>query len=94
MSCVASQEANVAKAESRIAEAAAAGAQIVCLQELFAGLYPCQSEDHTRFGDAEPIPGPTTERIAAAANHGVVVVGSFFERLPRAVSQHGRDLRC
>jgi N-carbamoylputrescine amidase len=81
MSCVASQEANVAKAVSRIAEAASAGAQIVCLQELFAGLYPCQSEDHSRFGDAEPIPGPTTERIAEAARrHGVVVVGSFFER--------------
>ena len=81
MSCVASQEANVAKAESRIAEAAAAGANIVCLQELFAGLYPCQSEDHARFGDAEPIPGPISERIAAAAaRHSVVVVGSFFER--------------
>ena len=81
MSCVASQERNVAKAVSRIAEAASAGAQIVCLQELFAGLYPCQSEDHARFGDAEPIPGPATERIAAAARqHQVVVVGSFFER--------------
>src|SRR5262245_12473675 len=81
MSCVASQERNVAKAEARIAEAASAGAQVICLQELFAGLYPCQSEDHARFGDAEPIPGPTTERIAAAARqHGVVVVGSFFER--------------
>ncbi len=85
MSCVASQEANVAKAVSRIAEAASAGAQIVCLQELFAGQYPCQSEDHARFGDAEPIPGPTTERIAEAARrHGVVVVGSFFERRARA----------
>jgi N-carbamoylputrescine amidase len=81
MSCVASQERNVAKAIARIAEAASAGAQVVCLQELFAGLYPCQSEDHARFGDAEPIPGPTTERIAAAAReHQVVVVGSFFER--------------
>jgi N-carbamoylputrescine amidase len=81
MSCVASQEQNVAKAVARIAEAASAGAQIVCLQELFAGLYPCQSEEHVRFGEAEPIPGPTTERIAEAARrHGVVVVGSFFER--------------
>jgi len=81
MSCVASHEANVTKAETRIAEAASAGANIVCLQELFAGLYPCQSEDHARFGDAEPIPGPISERIsAAAARHGVAVVGSFFER--------------
>jgi N-carbamoylputrescine amidase len=81
MTCVASHERNVEKAVARIGEAASAGAQIVCLQELFAGLYPCQSEDHARFGDAEPIPGPTSERIAAAARrHQVVVVGSFFER--------------
>src|SRR6478672_11922344 len=81
MSCVESQEANVAKAETRIAEAAAAGAHIVCLQELFAGQYPCQSEDHSRFDEAEPIPGPTSEALSAAAReHGVVVVGSLFER--------------
>ncbi|MBI2825323.1 MAG: carbon-nitrogen hydrolase [Planctomycetia bacterium] len=81
MSCVASKEQNVAKAESRIAEAASAGAQIVCLQELFAGFYPCQNEDHARFGEAEPIPGPTSDRVAAAARrHQVAVVGSFFER--------------
>ena len=77
----ASKQQNVDKAVSRIAEAAAAGAQIICLQELFAGQYPCQSEDHTRFDEAEPIPGPTSQRIAAAAReHGVVIVGSFWER--------------
>src|ERR1700731_513506 len=81
MSCGASRGANIAKALDRIAEAAAAGANIVCLQELFAGLYPCQSEDHRRFDEAEPIPGPTSERLAdAARQHGVVIVGSLFER--------------
>ena len=81
MSCTAEKQPNVAKAVKRIAEAAAAGANIVCLQELFPGHYPCQSEDHSRFAEAEPIPGPATEAIAAAAKqHGVVVVGSFFER--------------
>jgi N-carbamoylputrescine amidase len=81
MSCAASKEENVAKAQGRIAEAAAAGANIVCLQELFATHYPCQSEDHARFADAEPIPGPTSQRIAEAARReGVVVIGSFFER--------------
>jgi len=75
------KERNVEKAIKRIGEAAAAGANIVCLQELFAGQYPCQSEDHTRFDQAEPIPGPTSERLSAAAReHGVVVVGSLFER--------------
>jgi N-carbamoylputrescine amidase len=77
----AAKEANVRKALARIAEAAAAGANIVCLQELFAGQYPCQSEDHSRFDQAEPIPGPTSEALSTAARqHNVVVVGSLFER--------------
>jgi N-carbamoylputrescine amidase len=75
------KDRNVAKAVERIGQAAAAGANIVCLQELFAGQYFCQSEDHARFDEAESIPGPTSEAIAAAAKeHGVVVIGSFFER--------------
>jgi N-carbamoylputrescine amidase len=81
MSCVPQKGPNVAKAVSRIAEAAAAGANVICLQELFAGQYPCQTEDHRQFDEAEPIPGPTSEAIAAAARDSrVVVVGSFFER--------------
>jgi N-carbamoylputrescine amidase len=77
----ASKERNVEKALARIGEAAAAGAQVVCLQELFAGQYPCQSEDHSRFDQAEPIPGPTSEALAdAARRQRVVVVGSLFER--------------
>jgi len=81
MTCAPAKEPNVAKALSRIAEAAAAGAQIVCLQELFAGQYPCQQEDHGRFAEAEPIPGPTSRALAQAAlEHRVVVIGSLFER--------------
>jgi len=81
MTCAEAKSANVDKAVARIGEAAAAGAQVVCLQELFAGPYPCQSEDHTRFAEAEPIPGPTSEALAGAARrHGVAVVGSIFER--------------
>jgi N-carbamoylputrescine amidase len=81
MSCSQAKAPNIAKAIARIGEAAASGAQIVCLQELFAGQYPCQSEDHARFGEAEPIPGPSSEALAEAARrHAVVVVGSLFER--------------
>lgn len=81
MTCTREKEPNVRKAVSRIGEAAAAGAQIVCLQELFAGEYFCQSEDHARFAEAEPVPGPTSKALAAAAreNH-VAVIGSLFER--------------
>ena len=57
------------------------GAQIVCLQELFASPYPCQEEDHGHFALAEPIPGPTADQLQqAAAEHKVVVIGSLFER--------------
>ena len=81
MQCSEDKEANVAKAIDRVAEAAGQGAKVICLQELFATPYPCQSEDHARFAWAEPIPGPTSDRLAAvAAEHGVVVVGSLFER--------------
>jgi N-carbamoylputrescine amidase len=81
MSCGPSKEANVAKALDRVAEAARQGANVVCLQELFAGLYFCQSEDHRWFAEAEPIPGPTSEALAAAAKkHGIVLLGSLFER--------------
>jgi len=76
-----SKQRNVDKALERIGQAAAAGAQIISLQELFHGQYPCQSEDHARFDEAEPIPGPTSELLSEAARqHGVVIVGSLFER--------------
>ncbi len=81
MTCTAAKQPNIDKAVARIGEAAAAGAQVICLQELFAGHYPAQEEDFRRFDEAEPIPGPTSDAIAAAAKqHQVVVVGSFFER--------------
>src|SRR3954462_14253839 len=81
MTCSESKCTNVEKAIARIAEAAKRGANIVCLQELFTGPYFCQTEDHRWFGEAEPIPGPTSQALAAAAKkHGVVVIGSLFER--------------
>jgi len=81
MQCTPSKEENVAAALRKIDEAATQGAQVVCLQELFATPYPCQTEDHDRFADAESIPGPTSQALSAAARkHGIVVVGSLFER--------------
>ena len=81
MSCTEVKAENVGRAIERIEEAAANGVQIVCLQELFHGRYPCQSEDFNRFAEAEPIPGPTSTQLSDAARRlGVVVVGSIFER--------------
>ena len=75
------REANLAAAEAAVAEAAKRGAEIVCLPELFTGYYFCQTEDHAHFDLAEPIPGPSSDRLAAAARKNkVVVVGSLFEK--------------
>jgi N-carbamoylputrescine amidase len=81
MRCGADPAANLRTAVARIGEAAQQGAQIVCLQELFRSQYFCQREDAALFDLAEPIPGPSTDALGrAAAAHGVVVIGSIFER--------------
>jgi N-carbamoylputrescine amidase len=81
MRCTADPEANVVKAAARIREAAQAGAQVICLQELFRSPYFCQREDPALFDLAEPIPGPTSERLAKVARDtGTVVIASLFER--------------
>ena len=73
--------ANFAVIQQRVAEAAVRGAALVLLQELHDGAYFCQHEAVDTFDLAEPIPGPGTERLGALAKrHGVVIVGSLFER--------------
>jgi N-carbamoylputrescine amidase len=69
------------KAIAGIKEAAAKGANIVCLQELFTSLYFCDVEDYENFKLAEPIPGPSTDILSAVAKEaGVVVIASLFEK--------------
>ncbi|MDG2305125.1 MAG: carbon-nitrogen hydrolase [Candidatus Binatia bacterium] len=81
MQCEEDPERNLAEALARIAEAKELGAKIVCLPELFRSRYFCQTEDHDKFDLAEPIPGPTSDALAAAARkHEVVLIGSIFER--------------
>jgi N-carbamoylputrescine amidase len=73
--------ANLAVIEQRVAEAAAQGARLVLLQELHNGAYFCQHEAVAEFDRAEPIPGPSTERLGKlAAKHRVVLVSSLFEK--------------
>jgi N-carbamoylputrescine amidase len=75
------RDRNVARAIEKIESAVSDGAQVICLQELFTGPYPCQSEDHRIFAWAESIPGPTTDELSAlAAKHQVVIVAPLFER--------------
>jgi N-carbamoylputrescine amidase len=73
--------ANLERIAERVAEAAKRGARLVLLQELHNGPYFCQHESVDEFDLAEPVPGPTSERLGALARqHGVVIVGSLFER--------------
>src|SRR6266581_6289736 len=73
--------ANVARAERLVRDAARRGAQIICLKELFNATYFCKAQQCDRFDLAEPIPGPTTERMQAIAREiEVVVIVPIFER--------------
>ena len=81
MSCVADKASNLTKAIAQIRAAAAKGAQLICLQELFTSLYFCDVEDYDNFDLAESIPGPSTEALqATAAELEVVIVASLFEK--------------
>ena len=81
MRCSQDPSENLKNAIALIREAAAQGAQIICLPELFKTVYFCQEENHKYFQYAEPIPGPTTERLSALAKElQVVIVASLFER--------------
>jgi N-carbamoylputrescine amidase len=81
MSCSIDPDVNLNKAIAGIREAAAKGAEIVCLQELFRSQYFCREENAALFDLAETIPGPSTEAIGAVARElGVAVVASLFEK--------------
>jgi N-carbamoylputrescine amidase len=81
MSCEKETQPNIEKAITEIRKAAADGAQIVCLQELFTSLYFCDVEDYENFKLAEPIPGPTTDILSPLAKElGVVIIASLFEK--------------
>jgi len=72
---------NVERAVEFVRDAADQGAQVICLPELFRTQYFCQREDAALFDLAEPIPGPTTARIAEVAREkNVTVVVSVFEK--------------
>ena len=77
----ADREANVDRGEQLVRAAAGRGAQIICLKELFNRQYFCKSQQSDRFDLAEPIPGPTTDRMQALARElAVVLVVPLFER--------------
>ena len=81
MSCTPAPEQNLERAIAHLRAAAAKGAEIVCLPELFQTQYFCQREDIALFDLAEPIPGPATERLGIIARDlKITIIASLFER--------------
>src|SRR5688572_10998461 len=81
MACGEDPAKNLKKALGLLDRAAAKGAQLVVLQELFAWRYFCFEENHDWFRFAEPVPGPTTAAVGKAARrHGISVVVPLFEK--------------
>ena len=75
------RDAQLEASIAHVREAAARGAQIVCLQELFNSPYFCKSTHADRFDLAEPIPGPTTDRMQLLAQElEIVIIVPIFER--------------
>lgn len=75
------REKTNACSEALIRQAAAAGNQLICLQELHTGEYFCQQESEQVFGLAEDLDGPTSQWLGGlAAELDIVIVGSIFER--------------
>src|SRR3984893_7826711 len=80
-SCSLDPNENLEKTAWKIREAAARGAQVICLQELFRSQYFCREENAELFALAESIPGPSTETLGKLARElKVVIVASWFER--------------
>lgn len=76
------KEKNIEKAKKYIKEAAANGAKIICLQELFNTIYFCLGEENPKYFDlAEPIPGPTIDEMGKTAREEkIYLVAPVYEK--------------
>ncbi len=81
MRCSNDKAESLRHAVEMLEEAAKKGAKVACLPELFLTHYFCQEENPDIFDLAEPVPGPTSQKLAEVAKRtGMVIVGSIFER--------------
>ena len=84
--CTNNKEENLQEAIVKVREAAAKGAQIICLQELFTSLYFCDEENYDNFSLAEAIPGPSTDALQKVSGElGVVIIASLFEKRTQGI---------
>ncbi len=86
MACVDDAATNIDRAEALVRQAAAGGANVILLQELFETPYFCKTERTEFFALAKPFEGnPLVARFASVAKElGVVLPVSFFERAGQA----------
>ncbi|MGQ0538978.1 MAG: carbon-nitrogen hydrolase [Gemmatimonadaceae bacterium] len=85
--------ANTERQIARVREAHSNGAQIICLQELFNAPYFCKRQDAALFDLAEPIPGPTTDRMQSLARElETVLVVPLFERQAAGIYRNSAAL--
>ncbi len=74
-------ETNLRYSLEEIQTAANSGADLIVLCELHSHLYFCQEESTQYFSYAQSVPGPLTERLAAAAkSNNVIIVSTVFEK--------------
>ncbi len=75
------QAAMLEKHLPMIHEAGKQGVQILCLQEIFNGPYFCPSQDRRWYDAAEPVPGPTLDKLVPLAKkYQMVMVVPLYER--------------
>ena len=80
------KQAVIDKTIPLIREAAKSGAKVICLQELFHTPYFCIEQDTEQFDLAEPIPGNTTEQLAAISREmGIYLIVPIFESVHNSV---------
>lgn len=81
MKCDEDPRKNLEKAVAGVRSCAKRGAHIVCLPELFRSKYFCQGKNKKHFDLAEPIPGKTTDALAAVARDlKISIIASIFEK--------------
>lgn len=82
MQCAKEVEANIAKADAMVREAAAKGAKIILLPELFERPYFCQERQYEYYAYATPTAqNPAVQHFRAVAKElGVVLPISFYEK--------------
>ena len=74
-------DAMIGKHLPLIEEAGRQGVQILCLQEIFSTPYFCPGQDAAWYATAEPVPGPTTERLSDYARaHRMAMVVPLYEK--------------